>query len=85
MGLHHPNETALAEEEQRIRQLRLLVALTTAVLKTRPLSHRESAQVVDELRRRVLALFPDKGSVFDLIYQPRFRRIIRERLGRQEA
>jgi hypothetical protein len=139
LDLDQAGEAALAEEEQRIRQLRLLVALTTAVLKTRPLSQREAAQVVDQLRRQValpansisnqpatvmpaqagiqtvclsrcfwipafagmtnpkphrnwraktrqvLTLFPEKGSVFDLIYEPRFRRIIRERLGREEA
>ena len=80
MDPQQKDETAILEEERRIRQLRLLVALTTAVLRTRPLSEPEAEQVVDELRSRVLALFPDKESVFDLIYRPRFRRIIRERL-----
>lgn len=78
---NRPMIAGLAEEEHRIRQLRLLADVTTAVLKTRPLSRHEAVQVVDELRRRVLTLFPDKGPVFDLIYEPRFRRIIRERLG----
>jgi hypothetical protein len=85
MDSDRPGEAALAEEDQRIRQLRLLVALTTAVLKTRPLAHGEAEQVVEELRRRVLTLFPDKGPVFDLIYPPRFRRIVRERLEREGA
>lgn len=76
----YSSKTDVEEEERRVRQLRLLVAMTTAVLKTRPLSVQEAEQVVDELRRRVLALFPDKGPVFDLIYPPRFRRIIRERM-----
>lgn len=80
MAPEQARRTALEDEERRIRQLRLLVAMTTAVLETRPLSVQESEQVIDELRRRVLALFPDKGPVFDLIYPPRFRRIIRERL-----
>jgi hypothetical protein len=78
--LERPGKTALEEEEKRIRQLRLLVAMTTAVLETRPLSPVEAEQVIDELRRRVLSLFPDKGQVFDLIYPPRFRRIIRARM-----
>lgn len=81
MDADRSTKAALAEEETRIRQLRLLVDLTTAVLKTRPLSRDEASQVVDELRRRVLSLFPDKGQVFDLIYRPRFDRIIGERLG----
>jgi hypothetical protein len=73
------NEGALAEEDRRMRQLRFLVAMTTAVLKTRPLTSGEAEQVIAELRRRVLTLFPDKGPVFDLIYPRRFRRILRER------
>jgi hypothetical protein len=81
MSSDRTTDPALAEEEQRIRQLRLLVAMTTAVLRTRPLTYREAEQVIEESRQRVLALFPDKGAVFDLIYRPRFHRIIRERLG----
>ena len=55
--------------------------MTTAILKTRPLTTAEAEEVIAELRRRVLTLFPDKGPVFDLIYPPRFRRIVGERLS----
>ena len=36
---------------------------------------------MENLRREVLALFPDKGYVFDLIYRPRFGRLINARVG----
>ena len=72
---------ALAAEERRMRQLRLLVDTSTAVLRIRPLTRPEAEAVVDALRRQVLALFPDKEATFDLIYTPRFRRLIAERFA----
>jgi hypothetical protein len=72
---------ALAEEEHRMRRLRVLVDLTAAVIRARPLSRREAEQAVENLRDRVLDLFPDKGAVFDLVYRARFRRLIESRFG----
>jgi hypothetical protein len=34
---------------------------------------------MDQTKKAVLVLFPDKESVYDLIYLPRFRRVIHER------
>lgn len=64
-----------------MRRLRLLVDLTAAVIRHRPLSRSEAEQAVEHLRIEVLALFPDKEGAFDLIYRPRFRRLIEERFG----
>jgi|MudIll2142460700_1097286.scaffolds.fasta_scaffold347865_2 hypothetical protein len=72
---------ALADEERRMRRLKLLVDLTTVLLRHHPLSRAEAYQAVAELRARVVNLFPDKGEVFDLIYWPRFRRLIEDRFG----
>jgi hypothetical protein len=76
-----PTSGAIREEERRLRKLRLLVDLTAAVIRTRPLSRLEAQQAVGHLRRRALELFPDKGPVFDLIYGSRFRRLIEARFG----
>ncbi len=73
---------ALAEEGRRMRRLRLLVDLATVVVRERPLSRDEALQVVEHLRDHVVSLFPDKGEVFDLIYRPRFGRLIDERFGK---
>ncbi len=72
---------AVEQEERRVRQLRLLVDMTAAIIRTRPLSRAEAEEAVAQLRWRALALFPDKGATFDLIYQPRFSRLIDERFG----
>ena len=39
----------------------------------------EAAQLVASTREFALKLFPDKARTFDLIYRPRFQRIIAEK------
>ena len=69
------------EEEQRMRRLRGLVDRAAARLRDRPLSENEAWCLIRETRARVLALFPDKGEVFDLVHAPRFRRLLEENPG----
>jgi hypothetical protein len=73
--------SALEEEDRRVRRVRLLVDLTAAVIRSRPLCRAEAEQAVEQLRNRVLEIFPDKGAVFDLVYRGRFRRLIESRFG----
>jgi hypothetical protein len=80
--LYHEGTTYqddLADEEKRMRRLRLLVDLNQAVLMQANLTLREAFEIMRSTKNAALALFPDKGDVFDLIYAPRFTRIIRER------
>jgi len=79
-----PDHAAVHDEQRRMRRLRVMVDLTAAIIRQRPLSAREAELAVEILRKEVLSLFPDKGDVFDLIYQPRFRRLIAERFGSSE-
>ena len=71
---------ALREEEKKLRLVRFIVDLNQAVLMQQTdLTLREAFDILSNTRKAVLNLFPDKESVFDLVYSPRFRRIIRER------
>jgi len=72
-------EDHFREEEKKMRWLRFIVDLAEAVLMQSPLTLRESLDLMDQTKKAALALFPDKESVYDLIYLPRFRRIIDER------
>jgi hypothetical protein len=72
-------EDLIREEEKRMRRLRFIVDLAEAVLMQSSLTLRESLDLMDQTKKAVLVLFPDKESVYDLIYLPRFRRIIHER------
>ena len=72
-------EEFLREEEKKMRRLRYIVDLTEAVLMQSDLTLRESLELMDQTKKAALVLFPDKESVYDLIYVPRFKRIIEER------
>ena len=72
-------EEFLREEEKKMRRLRYIVDLTEAVLMQSNLTLRESQELMDQTKKAALVLFPDKESVYDLIYMPRFKRIIEER------
>lgn len=69
----------LEEENRKIKRLRFIVDLAQAVLMQSELSLQEAIRVMDNTKRAALLLFPDKEDVYDLIYTPRFRRIIAER------
>lgn len=73
------DQESLLEEEKRMRRLRWIVDLNQAVLMQADLTLREAFDIIRDTKQVVLALFPDKGEVFDLVYATRFKRTIRER------
>ena len=73
-----PTAEELREEERKLRQLRLVVGLTMSTISQTNLSLGEASQMVTATRQFALRLFPGKELVFDLIYQPRFRRLLAE-------
>jgi hypothetical protein len=71
---------ALLDEERRLRMLRFIVDLNQAILMQQAdLTLRESFDILKNTRQAARNLFPGKDDVFELIYTPRFRRLIRER------
>ena len=71
---------ARADENRRMRRLRVLVDLTAAVLRQQaPLTEAEARSLIAATRTSVLVLFPGSEHAFDLILVPRFERILRER------
>jgi hypothetical protein len=73
------NDALIFEEENMLRRLRWIVDLTQAVLMQSDLTLHESLTLMNNTRKAVLSLFPDKAFVYDLIYTPRFQRILDER------
>ncbi len=71
---------ALREEEKKMRMLRFIVDLNQAILMQQTdLTLREAFEIMKNTKRAALNLFPDKEDVYELLYSPRFRRIIRDR------
>ncbi len=81
MGVGMASQEEIREENRKIRRMRLLVDLTCSLLAQADLSYIEMLNLVEATRRTILEMFPGKEQAYDLIYRPRFERIIRERLN----
>lgn len=69
---------AIREENRNLRYLRFLVDLALTEIRAGSFSLAQAQQVVENVRRQALQLFPGKETAFDWIYRPRFRRAITE-------
>jgi len=76
-----PPAEAIRLENQKIRRLRLLVDLASGVLRQNEMPLLEAVKLVTAVRTQALALFPGKDRTYDLLYAPRFARILREKYG----
>lgn len=76
-----PNREELEEEDRRVRQLRVAVNLALSVIGQTNMSLTQAQEMVAATRGMALRLFPGKELAFDLIYLPRFRRLLAERFG----
>jgi hypothetical protein len=73
------DKTALIAEEKKLRRLGRAMDVAAALLWRIDLSLEEAQDVVSHAKQTALELFPDKEETFDLIYAPRFRRILVEK------
>ena len=74
-------EAERQKEEKRVRHLRRLVDFTLALIAQSAISPEEAHRLVQGVRRQAYDLFPDKKETFELIYTPRFRRLIAEKFN----
>jgi hypothetical protein len=74
-----PDKEALLAEERKLRRLGRAMDLAAVLLWRVDLTLDEARDVVNHAKRTALELFPDKEETFDLIYGPRFRRILIEK------
>jgi len=76
-----PTREELEEEDRRVRQLRLVVNLALSVIGQTDIGLAQAQEMVATTRGLALRLFPGKELAFDLIYLPRFHRLLAERYG----
>ena len=74
-------EKEIREENRKIRFLRYLVDFSLQSIQQEVLSLAEALRVVEDVKRAACNLFPGKEETFELIYRPRFNRVIQERFG----
>jgi hypothetical protein len=70
----------LAEEQKLIRRLQMMMNMVMQVIaQDGSLTVDEAAQMIADSRKAALAMFPGKELAYDLIWRPRFQRLMRER------
>jgi hypothetical protein len=81
-----PTEEEIQQEHRKIRKVRILFDVTRTLLLTMPdLTPGEAVHMIQQVRNEILTIFPGKESVYELIYAPKFDRIVRERFGEEAA
>jgi hypothetical protein len=69
-----------AEEQKLIRRLQMMMNMVMQVIAQDPsLTIDDAAQMIADSRKAALAMFPGKELAYDLIWRPRFQRLMRER------
>ena len=72
----------IADENKLIRRLRFLVDLTFATIaQDNDLTLDQAWEHVHALKGAAIAMFPGKEDTFDMLYLPRFSRLLQERFG----
>ena len=69
-----------AEEQRLIRRLQMMMNMVMQVIaQDASLTVDDAAQMIADSRKAALAMFPGKELAYDLIWRPRFQRLMRER------
>jgi hypothetical protein len=69
-----------AQEQKLIRRLQMMMNMVMQVIaQDASLTIDDAAQMIADSRKAALAMFPGKELAYDLIWRPRFQRLMRER------
>ncbi len=81
-GVERAGMTAEEREEEGklVRRLQMMMNMVMQVIaQDGSLSVDEASQMIADSRKAALAMFPGKELAYDLIWRPRFQRLMRER------
>lgn len=74
---HSPEQI---EEQKLIRRLQMMMNMIMQVIAQDPsLTIDDASQMIADSKSAALAMFPGKELAYDLIWKPRFQRLMRER------
>ncbi len=69
---------AIRTENRSLRYVRFMVDLALMEIRSGRLSLAQAQDMMENVRRETLMLFPGKETAFEIIYRPRFQRAITE-------
>ena len=69
-----------AQEQKLIRRMQMMMNMVMQVIaQDSSLTIDDASQMIADSRKAALTMFPDKELAYDLIWKPRFQRLMRER------
>ncbi len=70
----------ILDEGKRIRRLQIMMNMVMQVIaQDGSLSIDEASQMIADSKKAALAMFPDKELAYEILWRPRFQRLMRER------
>lgn len=79
-----PTKTEIEAERQRVRQLQFMMSMVMSVIsQDANMPVEEAAELIASARKAALTMFPGKELAYDLIYRPRFQRLMTEKYNLQ--
>ena len=81
MKLQQPSPQEIKEENKKIRRLRFMVDFTLSLISQANMTREEALEHYIKVKKYALRLFPGKEDAFEIIYAPRFKRLISEKYG----
>jgi hypothetical protein len=77
---HSLRNDPAVEEAKLIRRLQMMMNMVMQVIaQDATLTIEDASQMIADARTAALTMFPDKELAYDLIWRPRFQRLMRER------
>ena len=72
------------QEEKNLRRLQIMMNMVMSVIaQDSTLTYKAASEMIADSRRAALAMFPDKELAYELIYQPKLQRLMRDRFRLQ--
>ena len=72
------------QEEKNLRRLQIMMNMVMSVIaQDSTLTYEAASEMIADSRRAALAMFPDKELAYELIYQPKLQRLMRDRFRLQ--
>ena len=79
-NLPQTNAQDAVEEGKLIRRMQMMMNMVMQVIaQDGSLSIDEASQMIADAKKAALAMFPDKELAYEIIWRPRFQRLLRER------
>ena len=79
-----PDPAAIELERKNVRRLQLMISMVMSTISQDDrMPVEEARELIASARKAALRMFPGKEFTYDLLYRPRFQRLMREKYNLQ--